>query len=74
MALLLLITSFFVCVAPIKANVYNNKREIIGEAIIPHDNEKDYFLFFAFTVLTGIQFWTVLVLGKEMNKKSQPND
>jgi len=73
-ALLLLASSLFVCIAPQKVNVYDNENKIIGEARIPHSYEDDIFLSIALVVLTGIQFWTILALGKDINKKSQPND
>jgi hypothetical protein len=63
-SILLFIGSQVVTVAARRVPVRNRDGQIIGEAWIPHDYGTSQFLSLALMILSGIQLWTVTIVGK----------
>lgn len=63
-SILLFIGSQVVTVAARRVPVQNTDGQIVGEAWIPHDYGTSQFLSLALMILSGIQLWTVTIVGK----------
>ncbi len=66
LAVLLFIVSQVVTVASRRVKVRDQQGQIIGTADIPHDYGSDMFTSFAWLVLSGIQFWTIQIIGNRL--------
>ena len=62
-------TSPIVTVASRKVQVRDKAGQVIGEAWIPHDYSTDEFIISSLMVLSGLQLWAVLNLGKAAHAK-----
>jgi hypothetical protein len=67
MALLLFVFSQVVTVASRRVEVRDKKHHVIGEAWIPHEYGTDISTSVCFLVLSGIQFWAILLVGKKLS-------
>ena len=64
LSILLFVMSQIVTVASRRVVVRDKDHQIIGDAWIPHDYGTHQFLSFSLMVVCGIQFWTVLHIGR----------
>jgi predicted secreted hydrolase len=71
MASLLFGFSQVVTVASRRVEVRDRQHQVIGEAWIPHDYGSDTFTGFCFMALSGIQFWTIWLVGKQLSSEEK---
>ena len=65
-ALFLFTSSLVVTVASKRVQVTNSDEKVIGEAWISHDYAADQFLYFSLTVLGGVQFFALRIVGRKI--------
>ena len=66
LALLIFALSQVVTVASRHIEVRNKENQIIGDVWIPHDYGSSQFLMFSLTVLSGMQFAGLHIIGKKI--------
>ena len=66
LALLLFVLSQIVTVASRHIEVRNKEDQIIGDVWIPHDYGSDQFLMLSLTLLSGMQFAGLHIIGKKI--------
>jgi hypothetical protein len=70
-ALLLYVSSEVVTYASHRLEVRDKQHQVVGEVWIPHDYASHTFTSFCFLVLSGIQFWTIWLVGKKLPCKER---
>lgn len=63
-SIMLFSTSLVVDVASRRVQVRDKAGQIIGEAWIPHDYGTDFFLSSSLMILSGVQLWTIVSVGR----------
>jgi hypothetical protein len=63
-SVLLFVFSQVVTVAARRVQVRDKEGHIIGEAWIPHDYGTNQFLSMAIMIMSGIQLWTIVIIGR----------
>jgi hypothetical protein len=64
-SIMLLATNFIITVVPRKAEVRNSEGIVIGSVRLPESTEEFGMIFLAFSVFSGLQIWTLSLIGKE---------
>ena len=64
---MLFVSSQVVTFASRRVEVRDRDHKAIGEVWIPHDYGSDSFTSFCFLVLSGIQFWSICLVGKKLS-------
>jgi hypothetical protein len=64
-SIVLLGTNFAVTVIPRKAEVRNSEGKVIGAVRLPEPTEEYRMIFLGFAVFSGLQIWTLSLIGKE---------
>jgi len=64
-SILLLVTNFMITVVPRKAEVRNLEGDVIGSVRLPESTEEVGMIFFGFAIFSGLQIWTLSLIGKE---------
>lgn len=67
LAVLLFAFSQIVTVASRRVDVRDRQDQVVGEVWVPHDYGTNTFTSFCFLVLSGIQFWTIWLVGKRLS-------
>ena len=64
-SLLLFTTNFIITVVPREAKVRNPAGEVIGSVRLPEPTEEFGMIFLSFAVFSGLQIWTLSLIGKK---------